>query len=109
MNKEKFDVAGATVDFYRYNQDGYTIYEFDTSKSGPPEPMVNAMAGLQLLDKDSKLSMINHKAPGGLFPKVEQEFDYEINQLDDGRVQVLFSKKVGSANTTDFSANSCGG
>ncbi len=36
--------------------------------TGPPEPMVNAMAGLRLLDNSNKkLIMINHKTPGGLF------------------------------------------
>ncbi|RLA75097.1 MAG: hypothetical protein DRG11_02775 [Epsilonproteobacteria bacterium] len=106
---QKIDVAGSTVDFFKVVKDGLTTYRFDTSKCGPPDPMVNAMAGLRLLDDSSKLIMTNHKAPGGLFPKVEQEFDYEIENLNDGTVEVTFTKKEGSANTTDFTQNSCGG
>ena len=51
---KKIEIEGATVDFYTFIQDGTTNYYFDTSECGPPEPMVNAMAGLQLLDENSK-------------------------------------------------------
>lgn len=106
---EKIEVTGATVDFFKEIQDGVTVYQFDTSRCGPPEPMVNAMAGLQLLDKNAKLVMINHKAPGGLFPKIEADFDYEVTELDDGKVRVEFRKKSDAANITDFTQNSCSG
>ncbi|MBA1438699.1 MAG: DUF2249 domain-containing protein [Epsilonproteobacteria bacterium] len=106
---EKIEVTGATVDFFKEVQDGLTVYQFDTSRCGPPEPMVNAMAGLQLLDANSKLVMINHKAPGGLFPKIEGDFDYEVSEMDDGRVKVEFRKKTDASNTTDFTQNSCSG
>ena len=107
--KEKIDVIGSTVDFYKYIQDGLTTYEFDTSKCGPPDPMVNAMCGLKLLDDKSQLVMINHKAPGGLFPKVEEEFSYEIFEMENGFAKVVFRKKINSINTTDFTSNSCAG
>ena len=106
---EKIEVAGATVDFFKFIQNGLTTYQFDTSKCGPPDPMVNAMAGLQLLDENSQLIMINHKAPGGLFPKVEAEFDYEVSETSDGMAKIVFTKKTGVESTTDFSANSCSG
>lgn len=106
---KKIDVAGASVDFFKYIQNGITTYQFDTSKCGPPDPMVNAMAGLQLLDDNSQLVMINHKTPGGLFPKVEAEFNYEVEELEDGRAKIVFTKKAGAASTTDFSANTCSG
>ncbi len=106
---EKIEVLGSTVDFFKKVEDGLTTYQFDTSKCGPPDPMVNAMAGLQLLDENSQLVMINHKSPGGLFPKVEQEFDFVEDTLDDGRARVIFTKKSGATNSTDFSQNSCGG
>jgi len=107
--KEKINVDGSTVDFYKYIQDGLTTYEIDTSKCGPPEPMVNAMCGLKLLDQDSQLIMINHKAPGGLFPKVEQEFSYEIIETQNAFTKIVFRKKFNSPNTTDFTSNSCSG
>lgn len=106
---EKIEVQGSSVDFFKSIEDGLTTYHFDTSKCGPPEPMVNAMAGLQLLDEKSQLIMINHKAPGGLFPKIEQEFTYEIEQLENGFAKVIFRKKPDSKNTTDFTQNTCAG
>lgn len=109
MQENQIVVQGATVPFFKESINGVTVYTFDTSATPPPEPMVNAMVGLQLLDENSQLIMINHKAPGGLFPKVEAEFNFEINDLDDGRVQVIFTKKSNAGSTTDFSKNSCNG
>lgn len=109
MQKHQIEVQGATVAFFEELRDGVKFYSFDTSATPPPEPMVNAMVGLQLLDANSKLIMINHTSPGGLFPKIAAEFDYEVTDLDDGRVQILFSKKHLAQATTDFSQNSCNG
>lgn len=104
---EKIEVTGATVDFFKTVKDGLTTYEFDTSMCAPPEPMVNAMAGLQLLDENSQLIMINHKSPGGLFPKIEADFEFVNEQLEDGRAKVIFRKKSNASNATDFTQNSC--
>jgi len=105
---QKIEVAGSTVDFYTYMQDNNTIYQFDTSMTGPPEPMVNAMAGLKLLDSsDKKLVMINHKAPGGLFAKIEENFTHTVEDIEDGKVKVTFSYIDGASQKTDFSDNSC--
>jgi hypothetical protein len=109
QSAQKIEVTGATVDFFKFIQDGLTTYQFDTSMCGPPDPMVNAMAGLQLIGDNSQLIMINHKAPGGLFPKIEDEFNYEVSQTDNGMAKVIFTKKGGVESTTDFSANTCGG
>ncbi len=106
---EKIEVDGATVDFFKFIQDGLTTYQFDTSMCGPPDPMVNAMRGLQLLDDNSQLIMINHKAPGGLFPRIEAEFNYEIGQTENGMAKVTFTRKSGVESTTNFAANKCGG
>jgi uncharacterized protein (DUF2249 family) len=106
---QKIAVTGATVDFFKSEKEGITFYQFDTSKTPPPEPMVNAMAGLQLLDANARLVMINHKSPQGLFPKIEADFDYVVQELADGNVKVVFRKKAQSANSTDFSQTSCSG
>jgi hypothetical protein len=106
---EKIVVEGSTVDFYKQILDGTSYYYFDTSKCGPPEPMVNAMAGLQLLDENSKLLMMNHKPPMGLFPKIQKNFSYEIEELSNGYHQITFSTKTGSKQETDFTQNSCAG
>ena len=109
QDAKKIEVAASTVDFFEYIKDGLTHYYFDTSDYGPPEPMVNAMAGLQLLDENSKLIMINHKPPMGLFPKIQQNYSYDIDELEDGRHMVTFAYKEGSSPVTDFSQNTCAG
>lgn len=106
---KKIEVEGATVDFYQEIIDGLVTYSFDTSRCGPPEPMVNAMAGLQLLDENSCLVMINHKSPGGLFPKIESDFDFKEETTADGKAKITFTKKSNGTNQTDFSQNGCGG
>lgn len=106
---EELELEGATVKFFKNIVDGITTYQFDTSMCEPPHPMVNAMVGLQLLDENSKLIMINHKSPGGLFPKIEDDFDYSEEPTADGKIKVVFTKKTTGANTTDFTQNSCNG
>jgi hypothetical protein len=108
-NAEKIEIAGSTVDFYKSIQNGTTSYYFDTSECGPPEPMVNAMAGLQLLDENSKLIMINHKPPMGLFPKIQQNYDYLIEEIENGMHSVTFTFKKGTNQKTDFTQNTCAG
>jgi hypothetical protein len=106
---QKVEIAGSTVDFYKFIQDGTTNYYFDTSECGPPEPMLNAMAGLQLLDENSKLIMINHKPPMGLFPKIQKNYNYSIEEIDGGKHSVTFTFKNGTNPQTDFSQNTCAG
>ncbi|MCW8838186.1 MAG: DUF2249 domain-containing protein [Thiovulaceae bacterium] len=109
QDAQKIDVAGSTVDFFKYTDNGVDVYQFNTSMCAPPDPMVNAMAGLQLLNENSALVMINHKSPGGLFPKIDAEFNYVVQELDDGNVKVVFTRKDGAAATTDFASNTCSG
>jgi len=107
---KKIEVAGATVDFYTYVKDGLTLYQFDTSRCGPPEPMVNAMAGLQLIDgSEKKLVMINHKTPGGLFDKIGENYEYLIEKLPDDRVKVVFGYRAGESEKADLTQADCNG
>lgn len=106
---KKIEIENSTVDFFEFIKNDLKYYYFDSSECAPPEPMVNAMLGLQLLKNDNeKLIMVNHKAPGGLFPKIENNFNYEVINIEDGKVQVVFTNKNDSIGTTDFSQNSCG-
>ncbi|MCP3671163.1 MAG: hypothetical protein GY814_12170 [Gammaproteobacteria bacterium] len=106
---KKIEVAGATVEFFEYEESGLTIYQFDTSMTGPPEPMVNAMAGLKMVDSpDKALVMINHKSPGGLFNKIGENYTYESQDIDDGKIKIIFKYVAGESEKTDFSNNSCG-
>ena len=107
--KEILEVEGATVPFYTYKMGETQFIEFDTSKCGPPEPMVNAMAGLKLVDENTKLAMINHKKPGGLLNKIGENYEIESEKLEDGRVKLLFSYKAGESEKANLSENSCAG
>jgi hypothetical protein len=106
----KVEVAGATVDFYKLEKDGESTYYFDTSAEGPPHPMVNAMSGLQVIKgTNSSLVMINHKAPGGLFGKLEADVNYTTQDLPDGLVKVTFSHNSEAGVESDLTQTSCGG
>jgi len=106
----KIDVEGATVDFFKLEKDGQSSYYFDTSKEGPPHPMVNAMTGLGLIKgtKDT-LVMINHKMPGGLFGKLEADVNYVSEDIDGGLVKVVFSYNADAGVESDLTQTSCGG
>ena len=107
---QKIEVEGATVDFFKLAKDGQSTYYFDTSKEGPPHPMVNAMAGLALIKgTNDTLVMINHKAPGGLFAKLEDDVKYVIEDLDNGLVKVVFSYDDNATAKSDLSQASCAG
>ncbi len=106
---KQIEVKGSTVDFYEYEEDGIKHYYFDSSETTPPGPMMNAMAGLKLVDENSKLVMINHLSPDGLFPKIQNNYDYKIIDLDDGRVKVEFTFKSDTKQVTDFNDNQCAG
>ena len=105
-NAKEIEVTGSTVPYIQYEENGTVIYQFNTSDGG--HPMVNAMSGLSILKDGEKLEMINSKIPMGLFPKVEADFDHEVEDLVDGNYKITFIKKGGKT-TTDFSASSCGG
>jgi len=106
----KIEVDGASVDFFKLAKDGESTYYFDTSKEGPPHPMVNAMSGLQLIKgtKDT-LVMINHKLPGGLFAKLEADVNHVAQEIDGGLVKVTFSYNSDANIESDLTQTSCGG
>ena len=106
-NATPIEVANATVTFTKGTMGPVTTYLFDTTKEG--HPMVNAMAGLAILKEDEQLIMLNHCGPSGLYPKIEDEFDFIEQELPNGTTQIVFSRKPQAQSTTDFSASSCGG
>ena len=110
ITKKEIEVEGATVPFYEYTIGETQYYEFDTSKCGPPEPMVNAMAGLKLIDApNKKVVMINHKKPMGLLDKIGENYEIETEKLDDGRVKLIFSYKEGASEKANLDDASCHG
>ncbi len=107
---QEVQVDGATVPFYKWERDGVTYYAFDTSRCGPPEPMVNAMAGLKLVTGPNvKLVMINHKMPMGLLNKIEENYDIQKEELPDGNVKLIFSYKPGASEKAELGDSHCSG
>ena len=105
----KIEVEGATVDFFELAKDGVSTYYFDTSAEGPPHPMVNAMSGLKLIkNSGNTLVMINHKAPGGLFGKLDADVAHTTENIEGGLVQVTFSNVDAGVNS-DLNQTSCHG
>lgn len=105
----KIEVDGATVDFFKLEKDGQSTYYFDTSAEGPPHPMVNAMSGLKLIkNTNDVLVMINHKAPGGLFGKLDADVLHNTEDIEGGLVKVTFTS-VNTGIDSDLSQTSCGG
>ena len=105
----KIEVDGATVDFFELAKDGVSTYYFDTSKEGPPHPMVNAMSGLKLIkNTNNTLVMINHKTPGGLFGKLEADIAHKAEAIDGGLVKVTFTN-VNAGVDSDLTQTSCSG
>ncbi|SFV51031.1 hypothetical protein MNB_SV-3-730 [hydrothermal vent metagenome] len=110
LTKEALEVEGSTVPFCTYKVEETQYIEFDTSKCGPPDPMVNAMAGLKLLNAPhKKLVMINHKSPGGLIAKIGENYDITEEKLEDGRVKLIFSYKAGESEKANLADNTCSG
>lgn len=110
INKTPLEVTGATVPFFTYADGETQVYEFDTSKCGPPDPMVNAMSGLALIDAPNKrLDMINHKKPMGLLGKIGDNYNISDVELPDGNVVISFTYKQGSSEQANLSDMKCGG
>jgi hypothetical protein len=106
---KEFKPEGATVPFYEYKIGDHTIIEFDSSMTGPPEPMVNAMTALKFIDKDRSVVMINHKMPAGLLNKIGENYDIKNMELPNGLVKLLFTYREGASEKADLSDNSCHG
>lgn len=92
--KEKVEVPKATLDFYKYEEDALTFYEFDATECSPPEPMVNAIHGLRMLknENDRMVGIFFHE-PTPLFERTQNSFTHEVTELENGDVKVVFKKK----------------
>jgi len=93
MEKELVKVPNATLDFYKYTKDGLTYYEFDAVECMPPEPMVNSMCGLLMLENenDRLVGKFFHE-PFPLYQKISQKFQIKSNELENGDFVVIFQK-----------------
>ncbi len=103
---QKIEVTGATVDFFELAKDGVSTYYFDSSKCGPPDPMVNAMSGLKLIkNTNNTLVMINHKAPGGLFAKLDADIAHTVEEVE-GFMKITFTNVDAGVNS-DLDQDTC--
>lgn len=94
-NAKLISVDNTTVDFYNFKLEGINYFYFDSSLTAPPEPMVNANAGLNLIKTSiDVLLMINHKIPMALLTKVDSTHDIDIEELKDDNVQISFKIKT---------------
>ncbi len=94
MEKELIVVPMATLDFYKYEEDGLTLYEFNATECQPPEPMVNAMHGLRLLENENdRLVGIFFHEPAPLFMRTDEFFSRESTELESGDFRIVFKKK----------------
>lgn len=109
MERKEINEEGATVPFYEYSTDEGRVIEFDSSQCGPPEPMINAMTALKYIDKDTKVIMINHKTPGGLIKKIEENYDIEQEKIAGGLVKLTFSYRAGESEKANLDDSACSG
>ena len=91
MQKEKIIVPRATLDIFKYEEDGLICYEFDATLCQPPEPMVNAMVCLSLLqnENDRLVGYFFHE-PSPLYDKISSHFSHEATELKSGDFKIIF-------------------
>ncbi len=104
-----FQPEGATVPFYEYRIGEGRVIEFDTSECGPPEPMVNAMIALKMVDPQTSVLMINHKKPMGLLEKIAENYNIAEAKREDGKVKLLFTYKAGESEQANLNDANCAG
>jgi len=91
MNKKLVEIAGTTLEFYEYEEDGLRFFEFDATKCSPPEPMVNTIKGLSLLknDNDRLVGFFFHE-PFPLYQRIPFTITHEALELENGDFKVTF-------------------
>jgi len=95
MQKQKVEIPMTTLDFYKYTQDDIIYYEFDATECSPPEPMVNTLNALRILQNENEVLVgkFFHE-PEPLYFKIADYFTYEAKELADGNFEVRFRKKL---------------
>ncbi len=92
--KTPFEVPGATLEFFTYKQDGITYIEYDATECTPPEPMVNTIYALKMInDKNTRLVGRFFHEPFPLYERVKEAFSYSAKELETGDFEVVFRKK----------------
>ncbi len=91
MNKSLLEVPGATLPFYTYEKDGLNYFEFDATKCESPEPMINTMRGLTLLQtsKDRVVGLYFHE-PFPLYARIPLTIEHDAVELESGDFRITF-------------------
>jgi len=93
MKKEKVAIPLTTLDFYKYEKDGITYFEFDARECTPPEPMLNALNALRIIKHDNeRLVGIFFHEPTPLYAKIFNFFSHESKQLENSDYQITFKR-----------------
>ncbi len=94
MQKEKVMIPMTTLDFYKYEKDGLVYYEFDATECSPPEPMVNTMNALRIIQNENErlVGKFFHE-PTPLYAKIVDFFEYEAKALENGDFEIVFQVK----------------
>jgi hypothetical protein len=94
MQKELIEVPRATLPFHKYEEDGFTYYEYDATQCQPPEPMVNTMVGVGLLQSENdRLVGIFFHEPHPLYERLPAAVTHEAVELENGDFRITF--KIG--------------
>lgn len=94
MKKELIQIPLTTLDFYKYEEDGLTIYEFNATECQPPEPMVNAINALKMLQsKNERVKGIFFHEPTPLYAKITRNIFYNAKELENGDFEITFALK----------------
>lgn len=92
--KELVLIPRATLDVYKYNDNGLVIYEFNATECSPPEPMVNTIVVLdKIRDNNERLVVTYFHEPTPLFQRINSKFSYDSIELDSGDFQVTYKIK----------------
>jgi len=93
-NKELVQIPYATLEFYKYEEDGLIIYEFDATECQPPEPMVNTLNALKMLkDKNERVVGLFFHEPTPLYNKISDLISYDAKELENGDFKITFKLK----------------
>lgn len=91
MNKKLIEVPRTTLEFYKYEENGLTYYEFNATRCQPPEPMVNTMLAMSLLKSSTdRVVGIYFHEPFPLYERLPASIQKEAKELDNGDFRVEF-------------------
>jgi len=92
--KELVQIPFATLAFYKYEENGLIIYEFDATECQPPEPMVNAINALKMLKskKERVIGLFFHE-PNPLYARILDSISYDAQELENGDFKIIFRLK----------------